>query len=52
MEIVHTPAHGSWLNMAEIEFSGFTRQELDRPFSDKKQVERVAKKCMNERNQK
>ena len=44
MEIIHTPVHGSWLNMAEIEFSVFTRQELDRPFKDKKQVEIVAKR--------
>ncbi len=52
MEIVHTPVHGSWLNMAEIEFSVFTRQELDRPFTDKKDVEIVAKKWMNQQNQK
>jgi DDE superfamily endonuclease len=52
MEIIHTPAHGSWLNMAEIEFSVFTRQELDRPFSDKNKVEIVAKKWMNQQNQK
>jgi hypothetical protein len=52
MEITHTPAHGSWLNMAEIEFSVFTRQELDRPFSNKNEVEIVAKKWMNQQNQK
>jgi hypothetical protein len=52
MEIIHTPAHGSWLNMAEIEFSVFTRQELDRPFSNKNEVEIVAKKWMNQQNQK
>ena len=52
MEIIHTPAHGSWLNMAEIEFSVFTRQELDRPFGDKKEVEIVAKKWMNQQNRK
>jgi DDE superfamily endonuclease len=52
MEIIHTPAHGSWLNMAEIEFSVFTRQELDRPFSNKNKVEIVAKKWMNQQNQK
>jgi hypothetical protein len=52
MEIIHTPAHGSWLNMAEIEFSVFTRQELDRPFTDKKQVEIVATKWMKQQNQK
>jgi DDE superfamily endonuclease len=42
MEIIHTPAHRSWLNMVEIEFSVFTRQELDRPFADKAKVGRVA----------
>jgi hypothetical protein len=52
MEIIHTPAHGSWLNMAEIEFSVFTRQELARPFKDKNEVEIVAKKWMNQQNQK
>ena len=52
MEIIHTPVHGSWLNMAEIEFSVFTRQELDRPFTDKKEVEIVAKRWMNQQNQK
>jgi hypothetical protein len=52
MEIIHTPAHGSWLNMAEIEFSVFTRQELDRPFKDKNQVEIVTNKWMNQQNQK
>lgn len=52
MEIVHTPAHGSWLNMAEIEFSVFTRQELDRPFADKKQVEEVVKKWTANQNNK
>ena len=52
MEIIHTPAHGSWLNMAEIEFSVFTRQELNRPFGDKKEVQIVANKWMNQQNQK
>lgn len=52
MEIVYTPAHGSWLNMAEIEFSVFTRQELDRPFADKEQVEQVVKKWTAKQNDK
>lgn len=52
MEIIHTPAHGSWLNIAEIEFSVFTRQELDRPFADKEAVKKVAKKWMNKQNEK
>ena len=30
LEIHHTPKHGSWLNMAEIEFSVLSRQCLDR----------------------
>lgn len=52
MEIVYTPAHGSWLNMAEIEFSVFTRQELNRPFADKEQVAQVARKWMRKQNEK
>lgn len=31
----YTPVHGSWLNMAEIEFSVLARQCLDRRFADK-----------------
>jgi hypothetical protein len=30
LEIHHTPQHGSWLNIAEIELSALTRQCLDR----------------------
>jgi hypothetical protein len=30
LEIHHTPKHGSWLNMAEIELAALTRQCLDR----------------------
>jgi hypothetical protein len=30
LEIIHTPVHGSWLNIAEIELSALTRQCLDR----------------------
>ncbi len=30
LEIHHTPVHGSWLNMAEIELSVLSRQCLDR----------------------
>jgi DDE superfamily endonuclease len=30
LEIHHTPKHGSWLNVAEIELSALTRQYLDR----------------------
>jgi hypothetical protein len=34
MEVVHTPKHGSWLNMAEIELNVLTRQCLDRRIPD------------------
>lgn len=34
LEIHHTPKHGSWLNIAEIELSALTRQCLDRRISD------------------
>jgi hypothetical protein len=30
LEIHHTPKHGSWLNMAEIEFSALTRSLSER----------------------
>ena len=52
MEIIYTPAHGSWLNMAEIEFSVFTRQALGKPFNDKKEVEKVAKAWATKQNEK
>ncbi len=35
LEIHHTPKHGSWLNMAEIELSHLNRQCLDRRIPDK-----------------
>ena len=35
LEIPYTPKHGSWLNVAEIEFSGLSRQGLDRRVPDR-----------------
>lgn len=35
LEIHHTPKHGSWLNIAEIELSHLSRQCLDRRIPDK-----------------
>ena len=35
LEVVHTPKHGSWLNMAEIELNVLTRQCLARRIPDK-----------------
>jgi hypothetical protein len=40
LEIHHTPKHGSWLNMAEIELSALQRQCLDRRLADRPAVER------------
>src|ERR1700746_2475174 len=34
LEIHHTPKHGSWLNIAEIELSVLSRQCLDRRIPD------------------
>jgi len=34
LQIHHTPKHGSWLNIAEIELSALTRQCLDRRIED------------------
>jgi hypothetical protein len=34
LEIHHTPKHGSWLNVAEIELSVLSRQCLDRRIAD------------------
>ncbi len=50
MEFVYTPAHGSWLNMAEIQFSLITRQALSRPFKSKEQVEEVVKNWTQKQN--
>ena len=34
LELVHTPKHGSWLNIAEIQLSVLSRQCLNRRISD------------------
>jgi len=38
LEIHYTPKHGSWLNMAEIEFGVLSRQCLDRRIPDTTQL--------------
>lgn len=40
LEIHHTPKHGSWLNVAEIELSVLARQCLDRRIETKQDLER------------
>lgn len=51
MEFIYTPKHGSWLNMAEIEFSIITRQVLDRAFAHKEEVKKVVDLWQYQRNQ-
>jgi hypothetical protein len=43
LEIHHTPKHGSWLNMAEIELSALSRQCMSDYFDSREQLsERIA----------
>jgi hypothetical protein len=46
-----TPKKGSWLNMAEIEFSALAIQCLDRRLSDQKTLEREVLAWSQKRNQ-
>ena len=50
LEIVHTPKHGSWLNMAEIELSALSRQCLDRRIADLVLLAREVAAWEQERN--
>lgn len=51
LEIHNTPKHGSWLNIAEIELSVFTRQCLDGRISDLKTLRAKAAQWYTRRNQ-
>ncbi len=50
LEFHYTPKHGSWLNMAEIEYSVLTRQCLNRRLPDKESVRREVKAWEEGRN--
>lgn len=50
LELHHTPKHGSWLNMAEIELSVLSQQCLDRRIPDKATLEREVAAWEVERN--
>ena len=50
LELVHTPKHGSWLNVAESELSVLTRQCLDRRIPDRRTVAAEAHAWNAERN--
>jgi len=51
LEFHHTPKHGSWLNMAEIEFSVFSKQCLARRIGDEETLKREIAALEAERNQ-
>ena len=51
LELHHTPNHGSWLNMAEIELSVFSRQCLNRRVGDAALLRREVAALERERNQ-
>lgn len=50
LEIHHTPKHGSWLNIAEIELSVLTKQCLDRRIPDIAFLQKETKAWQRERN--
>lgn len=50
IEFHHTPKHGSWLNMAEIEFSALTRQCMRRRLSGIEVVARETAAWVKPRN--
>ena len=51
LEIVYTPKHGSWLNIAEIELSVFSRQCLNRRIADLETLRSEAAAWQQHRNQ-
>ena len=51
LEFHYTPKHGSWLNMAEIEFSVFSNQCLNRRIEDGVSLKRKIAALETERNQ-
>lgn len=50
LEIIHTPKHGSWLNMAEIEFSALAHQCLNQRIPDKSALIGHTDAWMQDRN--
>ena len=49
LEFHYTPTHGSWLNMAEIELSVFSRGCLNRRISDEPELRREVAALERER---
>ena len=50
LEVHHTPKHGSWLNVAEIELSVLTRQCLDRRIGSTEELLKELEPWSEERN--
>ena len=50
LEFHHTPKHGNWLNMAEIEFSVISRRCLGQRLPDEETLSREVKALERERN--
>lgn len=51
LEFVYTPKHGSWLNMAECEFSVLSRQCFNRRLPDSETIQKEVNAWTAERNQ-
>ena len=51
LEFHYTPKHGSWLNMAEIEFSVLRRQCLSRRIPDQETLKHEVQAWQDRRNQ-
>jgi hypothetical protein len=50
LDFHYTPTHGSWLNMAEIEFAVVSTQGLDRRLGDQETVRRAGAAWETQRN--
>ena len=50
LEIHHTPKHGSWLNMAEVELSALARQCLSRRIAQRDRLDRRVAQWQADRN--
>ena len=50
IDFVYTPKHGSWLNMAEIEFSALARQCLDQRIASIAQMKQTLQAWTDNRN--
>ncbi|MBQ0070579.1 MAG: hypothetical protein KBS81_01765 [Spirochaetales bacterium] len=50
IELHHTPKHGSWLDIAEIELSAFTKQCLSRNIDSIEKLQKEAIAWYQDRN--